>query len=169
MNRLKLQIDKARHSAFRLWLLNQGLLRVVPFNRPHGLKLVYIGEEELTIRARNSRVNQNHIKGIHACLLATLCEYVTGLSLLRHLDPEAYRIILKGIDMQYHYQAKMDVNATCKLDQHTLKTEVLVPLQEMGVILKTFQIAVRDTDDNHICTGTIQWQVKSWDKVRLKV
>lgn len=167
MNRLRQQIDKARNSRFRLWLLNQGLLRIVPFNKPHGLRLSHIGEDELTVSARNVRANQNHIKGIHACLLATLCEYVSGLSLLMHLDPKVYRILLKSIEMQYHYQAKMDVRATCKLDQDALKEEVAGPLAD--AVLKTFQIAVMDTDNNHICTGTIQWQIKNWDKLRLKV
>ncbi len=168
MNRLRRQAEQAATSPFRLWLLNQGLLRRVPFNKPHGLKLVHIGTDELTVQVRNRTVNQNHIKSIHACLLATLCEYVTGLGLLLHLDPKHYRIILKRIEMTYLFQAKMDVRASFKLDQDTFNQEVLLPLSKEGVLFKTFSIAVKDVAGNHICTGTIEWQIKAWDKVRVR-
>ena len=82
MDKLNAIIAQAKHSTFYLWILNFILLKTVPFNKPHGLKVTHIGDEELTITANNVRSNQNHIKGIHACLLATLCEYVSGLSLL---------------------------------------------------------------------------------------
>jgi hypothetical protein len=112
MNQLARQFEKANRSGFRLWLLNIGLLRVVPFNRPHGIKISEISSDSITVKAKNKKPNQNHIKGIHACLLATLCEYVSGLNLLLQLDPKEYRIILKNIQMTYHYQAKTDVSAT---------------------------------------------------------
>ncbi len=168
MNRLQQQVLKARHSKFQLWLLNMGLLRTVPFNKPHKLKLIHIGEDELTIQARNIRPNQNHIKGIHACLLATLCEYISGLSLLLRLDPKEYRIILKNIHMTYHYQAKQDVQAKFTLTEQCFNDEILKPLQQTDAIFKEFAIELYDAEQNHICTGLINWQIKSWQKVRTK-
>ena len=166
MNKLKQQFDKARNSSFRLWLLNVGLLRIVPFNKPHDIKIVTINEESLTVKARNIRSNQNHIKGIHACLLATLCEYVSGLSLLTVLDPKEYRIILKNIHMTYHYQAKTDVYATFGLSAAFLKDEILKPLEQEPALFKEFTVDVYDESKNHICTGLINWQIKSWKNVK---
>lgn len=168
MNRLQEQFKKAEHSAFRLWLLNMVLLRTVPFNKPHALKVSRIREGEITITARNIRPNQNHIKGIHACLLATLCEYVSGLSLLLQLDPKQYRIILKQIGMTYHYQAKQDVSVSFKLDTADFEREIIAPLQTAEAIFKEFPIEVYDNDGNHICTGLINWQIKAWKNVKLK-
>lgn len=168
MNRLQQQVLKAKDSKFHLWLLNTALLRTVPFNKPHALKVVHIGDDDLTIEAKNIRPNQNHIKGIHACLLATLCEYVSGLSLLLKLDPKDYRIILKNINMTYHYQAKKNVRANFSLPAAFFKTEVLDPLQNAEAVFKEFTIDIYDEDQNHICTGIINWQIKSWKNVKTK-
>lgn len=168
MNRLQEQILKAKDSAFRLWMLNAVLFRTVPFNKPHGLKVIDIGNDDLTIQARNTRRNQNHIKGIHACLLATLCEYVSGLNLLLKLDPKAYRIILKNIHMTYHYQAKKDVTATFGLSTDFMEKEIFDPLKHAEAVFKEFAIEIYDEDQNHICTGLINWQIKSWQKVKTR-
>ena len=168
MNKLQAKVAKARDSKFHLWLLNIGLLQTVPFNKPHELKLTHIGEDELTVTAKNIRLNQNHIKGIHACLLATLCEYVSGLSLLLRLDPKEYRIILKNIHMTYHYQAKKDVSAVFKLSKQQFESEIIEPLKNTEAILKEFSVDVFDDDGNHICTGLINWQIKAWKNVKTK-
>lgn len=145
------------------------LLKTVPFNKPHGLRVLKIGDEEITIAAENKRYNQNHIKGIHACLLATLCEYSAGLSLLIHLSPAEYRIILKNINMTYHYQAKKDVHVNFKLSKQEVETNFKIPLQTQEAIFHQFTVDVHDVDKNHICTGLITWQIKAWKDVKMKV
>lgn len=169
MNKLALQFEKAKKSKFRLWLLNKGLLNIVPFNKPHNIEVVTMDEEGLLVSAKNKRANQNHIKGVHACLLATLCEYVSGLSLLLELNPKEYRIILKSIQMTYHYQAKTRVYARFHLDNHILENEILKPLQTETKLFKEFSIQVFDEEKNHICTGFINWQIKSWKNVKTEM
>ena len=169
MDKLNALVEKARHSKFYLWVLNVMLLKTVPFNKPHGLMVTHIGDNEITIRAANKRSNQNHIKGIHACLLATLCEYASGLSLLLYLSPKEYRIILKTIHMTYHYQAKTDVEVIFKLTKQQLETDFVTPLKTAEAIFHEFTVDVYDTQKNHICTGLINWQVKAWKNVKMKV
>lgn len=159
-------VKKARYSGFYLWLLNRVLLRTVPFNKPHAIHLINIGENELTMRVKNKRSNRNHIKGIHACLLATLCEYVSGLSLLLHLSPKEYRIILKNIHMIYHFQARTDVFVTFKMSKEDIQSEILSPLKTQEAIFKEFVVDVYDVKNNHICTGLINWQIKPWQYVK---
>jgi acyl-coenzyme A thioesterase PaaI-like protein len=169
MDRLQASIDKARHSSFYLWMLNFVLLRTVPFNKPHNIRVVAIGDDELSMRVKNTRTNRNHIKGIHACLLATLCEYVSGLSLLRNFSPKEYRIILKTIHMTYHYQAKTDVEVTFKINRKQIESDILEPLKTQDAVFKEFSVEVYDTEKNHICTGLINWQIKCWKNVKMKV
>lgn len=169
MDKLNAIIAKAKHSKFYLWVLNTILLKTVPFNKPHNLKVTHIGEDELTITAQNSRSNQNHIKGIHACLLATLCEYVSGLSLLMNFSAKDYRIILKNIHMTYHYQAKTAVHVTFKITKQQIEEEILTPLRAQDAIFKEFPVEVYDLENNHICTGLINWQIKAWKNVKMKV
>lgn len=166
MNPLARQFDKASGGGFRLWLLNMGLLKVVPFNRPHGIKVSEILPDSITVKAKNIKRNQNHIKGIHACLLATLCEYVSGLNLLLQLDPKEYRIILKNIQMTYHYQAKTNVSAKFGISKAFFEEEIIKPLQTEAAIFKEFTVDIYDEAQNHICTGLINWQIKSWKNVK---
>ena len=159
---------KAQHSKFYLWLLNFVLLRKVPFNRPHNIRIQQINNNEITVLAVNSRNNFNHIKGIHACLLATMCEYVSGLSLLIHLSPKEYRIILKNIHMTYHYQAKSAVSVKFALSADEVSQNILIPLKDREAVYNEFTVNVFDKNDNHICTGLINWQIKSWKNVKMK-
>ena len=169
MDKLHALVEKAKRSTFYLWLLNWMLLKTVPFNKSHKLKVTHIGDDTLTISAANKRFNQNHIKGIHACLLATLCEYASGLSLLLYLSPKEYRIILKTIHMTYHYQAKHDVQVVFKLTKQQLETDFITPLKTSEAIFHEFKVDVYDVEKNHICTGLINWQIKAWKNVKIKV
>lgn len=168
MNRLMNQLQKAQNSAWHLWWLNFGLWRMVPFNAPHRLKITSITDESISIQAKNTRQNQNHIKGVHACLLATLCEYVSGLSLLARLDPKEYRIILKSLQMTYHYQAKTDVTVTYTISTEWFEKEILEPIHQSGKIFKELSVDAFDTAGNHICTGLVNWQIKNWKDVKTK-
>ncbi|MBI3520452.1 MAG: DUF4442 domain-containing protein [Bacteroidetes bacterium] len=169
MDKLNSLVAKAKQSSFYMWVLNMVLLKTVPFNKPHAIKVIHIGDNELTMRVKNTKPNQNHIRGIHACLLATLCEYVSGLSLLLHFSAKDYRIILKTIHMTYHYQAKTAVYVTFKITKEQIENEILGPLKTQDAIFKEFTVEVYDEDKNHICTGLINWQIKSWNKVKMKV
>ena len=169
MEKLNILVEKARYSSFYLWLLNVVLLRMVPFNKPHSIKVIHIGDNELTLSAKNSKPNRNHIKGVHACLLAALCEYVSGLSLLLHFSPKDFRIILKNIHMTYHYQAKTAVFVKFKISQEQIESEILNPLKTQDAIFKEFPVEVYDEEKNHICTGLINWQIKAWKNVKMKV
>jgi acyl-coenzyme A thioesterase PaaI-like protein len=166
MEKLNALVQKAKHSKFYLWVLNIMLLKTVPFNKPHQLKVLNIGSDEIIIGAAYKRFNQNHIKGIHACLLATLCEYASGLSLLLHLSPKEYRIILKNIHMTYHYQAKSNVQVTFKLTKDEVENNVVLPLKTSEAVFHEFKVDVYDLDKNHICTGLINWQIKAWKNVK---
>lgn len=165
MEKLLNLANKAKQNSFYLWLLNRVLYRVVPFNKPHKLKVLKIEDKGISILLPYAKVNLNHIKGIHACALATLCEYSCGLLLLLNLDPKKYRIILKEINMSYNYQGKTDVKVDFTLAEKLIQ-EIKLRLSGEEAIFQEFEVNVFDINNNHICTGKTKWQIKSWEKVR---
>ena len=168
MEKLNQLVQKAEHSGFYLWFLNTMLWKMVPFNKPHGIKILSVSDQEINVKLPYIKENLNHIKGIHACGLATLCEYTSGLMLMINMPPSAYRIILKNINMTYHYQGKMDVTASFKISKDWVEKQIIDPLKTTEAIFQQVQVDVYDTEQNHICSGLINWQIKSWNKVKTK-
>ncbi len=165
MSRLQQLILKASGSSFYNWILNRVLSRAIPFNAPHHLRVIKISPGAAQILLPYRRSNLNHVKGIHACALATLCEYTIGLTLISKISESQFRIILKNIRLEYHYQAKMDVTATFNIADEVLKEKITGPLQHADAVFHEFEIKVFDSAQNHICTGFVNWQVKKWDRV----
>src|SRR5215204_4635582 len=111
MPELNKLIQRASTSEFFKWVLNFVISRAVPFNAPHHFKILKINPGFVKVLLPYRRSNLNHVKGIHACALATLCEYTIGITLLSMISEKEYRIILKNLSLEYLYQAKMDVTA----------------------------------------------------------
>lgn len=161
-------IERAKTSKRHLVLLNFGLSRMIPFNKPHGFKIIEIGDGLVKVKIPYRRVNFNHIKGIHACALATASEYSTGLVLLNRLNPKNYRIIMQKMEMNYHYQAKMDTIVTYELTEEWLNEKVLEPLKTEESLVAICEVKSFDIEGNHLTTGNIYWQIKPWSKVKTK-
>lgn len=161
-------MERAKTSKKYLTLLNFGLARMVPFNKPHGFRIIELGDDLVKVKIPYKRINFNHIKGIHACALATASEYSTGLVLLNKLSSKKYRIIMQKMEMDYHYQGKMDVVVTYELTDEWLKANVFDPLKSHESIVVVCIVESHDTNGNHLSTGNISWQVKPWDKVKTK-
>ncbi len=162
-------ISKAQDSSFYLWLLNQGLFRMIPFNKPHRFKVVEISEDAIKVSLPYRKSNFNHIRGIHACAMATVSEFATGFLLLSRVDPKNYRIIMKTLEMDYHYQGKMDAYAEFKLTNDWLTKEVYTPLETSDRTVVTCEVRIKDIEGNHLSTGKVHWQIKPWSKVKTKI
>lgn len=161
-------MEKAKSSKKHLALLNFGLLRMIPFNKPHGFKVKQLNDREVTIHIPFKRANFNHIKGIHACALATASEYATGLVLLHTLGAKSYRIIMQKMQMEYHYQAKQDAEARFSITEEWLEKEVKQPIFANESVVVCCEVKTFDKEENHITTGKIYWHIKPWDKVKTK-
>ncbi len=162
-------IRRSRTSGLSRWWLNALLRWKIPFNQPHGFRLEPMPQGGITVHIPYWRINRNHIKGIHACALATAAEYGCGLALLEHLDAKKYRLIMKSLHMDYHYQAKTDAQAVFAPSGEEINAKVLVPLETNDAVLYTGTVELHDVKGNHLATGLITWQVKAWEKVRTKV
>ncbi|UCZ55544.1 DUF4442 domain-containing protein [Desulfurispirillum indicum] len=166
---LRTLLGRARHSKFWLWVLNLVLGRMIPFNRPHGFCILSIDEKGIMTTAPYRRSNFNHIRGIHACAIATIAEFSSGITLLSHIDPSRFRLIMARLEVEYAYQAKSRLRAVTDLTEQQIAEEFLRPLQTDGVVQRQVQTRVYDQDDRLVATGFITWQVKSWELVRTRV
>jgi acyl-coenzyme A thioesterase PaaI-like protein len=162
-------IKKARSSSFYLKMLNYGLNHTIPFNKPHGIKVIEIDDHHIKTFIPYKKRNFNHIRGVHACALATLSEFTTGFLLISRLDSKKYRIIMKALYMDYFWQAKKHVYASFEISDQWLEENVYKPLESEEAVLVKCTVETRDEDDNLLATGNIHWHIKPWEKVRTKV
>lgn len=169
MKKLFSLLDRARQSAFSRWVLYMATNRAIPYNRPHAIRIIEVKENELTSRLPYWRINQNHLRGLHACALATLSEFTAGMTLTHCIRSEDFRLIMKDLHMEYHYQGKTDVTVTCFLPKERLETEIFTPLKSQDAIYFEIQLETYDKEKNHICTAKVNWQIKKWEKVNEKV
>ncbi len=159
---------KAEHSRFYRWLLSYFLNKMVPFNGPHRFVIQSIGINYLKVRLPFVKRNKNHLNGLHACALATLCEISSGFLLISKIDPKRCRIILKKLEMEYHYQAKKAACGYFEISDEWMEKYINKPLQEEGVCLVNAVVEIKDEDGQLIATGMAQWQLKNWDSVKTK-
>jgi hypothetical protein len=110
----------------------------------------------------------NHIRGTHACGLATAAEFCSGLVLLRRLGPKTYRLIMQRIEVTYTYQAKEDCFARFELTDEVFERDLLGPLERDGVVIFDCEIPVHDASGNLVCTARTNWHMKRWADVRTK-
>ena len=162
-------LEKAKHSAFYRRLLNWSLNRMVPFNKPHGFEVLEIDDYRIKTRLPYKRRNFNHIRGLHACALATLSEFTTGFLLISILDIKKYRLILQRLEVDYVYQGKMDATAEFVVSEEWLHEKVYDPLKDQEAVVVPCEVRIHDIKGNHLTTGKVFWQFKDWEKVKTKV
>lgn len=162
-------IEKAKRSPFYRRLLNWSLNRMVPFNKPHGFRVLKVGDYSLKTFIPYRKANFNHIRGLHACALATLSEFTTGFLLVSKLDAAKYRLIMQRLEMDYHYQGKMSATAEFAASEEWFNETIYEPLNRQDAIVVQCVVKIHDEKGNHLTTGKVFWQIKNWSKVRTKV
>jgi acyl-coenzyme A thioesterase PaaI-like protein len=162
-------VEKAKHSSFYLKVLNWSLNRMVPFNKPHGFRILAIADDRLKTFIPFRKSNLNHIRGLHACALATLSEFTTGFLLVSKLDGKKYRLIMQRLEMDYHYQGKMNATAEFTTTPEWLAEKIYVPLEHHDAVVVPCEVRIHDEQGNHLTTGKVYWQIKNWSKVRTKI
>src|SRR5687768_10915048 len=148
-------IEKAKHSSFYLKVLNWSMNRMVPFNKPHGFRILSIGDYHLKTSIPYRKRNWNHIRGLHACALATISEFTTGFLLVSKLDAKKYRLIMQRLEMDYHYQGKMDAVAFFEATEEWLDRKIYEPLRTSESVVVICEVKIHDVQGNHLTTGHV--------------
>lgn len=165
----KKYIEDAKNSSFGLWKLNFGLFKMIPFNKPHGIKITKLNDHSIETTIPFKGKNLNHIKGIHACGLATAAEFASGFLLISKLGFKNYRLIMESLEMKFHYQAKTDIIAKFEASENWLNESIFTPIKQDGKVFVKCEIKLFDTDNNHVATAFTNWQIKEWSKVKTKL
>lgn len=168
MSKLSAMLEKAQQGGWSLWKLNFALGFAIPFNKKHGFKVTRVTPDSVQTAAAYQRRNFNHIRGIHACAIATIAEFATGLALLRKVDAAQYRLIMSKMEVEYFFQARKPITATAQISAAEIEETVTAPLQTQESVFKTLEARITDADQNHIATARITWQFKPWGKVKTK-
>lgn len=132
------------------------------------MKIVEITEDQIKIRLPYVKRNLNHLRGMHACALATVSELACGMFLLTKLDQRKYRIIMKRMEMDYFYQGRMEVEVVFSLTDDWLQQHIFQPLVTAEAVEIMCEVLTHDVQGNHLTTGKVFWQIKDWQKVKTK-
>ena len=133
------------------------------------MRIVAIADDYLKTRIPYRKKNLNHIRGLHACALATISEFTTGFLLLSRLDGKKFRLIMQRLEMDYHYQGKMDATAEFAAPEKWLNEHVYQPLETQDAVVVPCEVRVQDVEGHDLTTGKVFWQIKRWSKVKTKV
>jgi hypothetical protein len=76
---------------------------------------------------------------------------------------------MQRLEMDYHYQGKIDSTAEFTISKEWLETNVINPLKQQDAVVVPCEVKIHDMKGNHITTGKIFWQFKDWSKVKTKV
>ncbi len=157
-------VKRAYTSKFCLEVLNYGLWFKIPFNKPHRLRIIELSENSISVRIPYVRKNMNHLKGIHACALATASEYACGFLLISRLSADKYRLIMRSMHVDYTKQGKSDVYVKFNLDENRIE-EITSKLKIEKQCLEILEVEVRDKQQNLISVAKLEWQLKEWKNI----
>ena len=75
---------------------------------------------------------------------------------------------MQRLEMDYHYQGKMDAFAEFSISEDWLIQNIYNPLKSQDAVVVVCEVKIHDEKNNHLTTGKVYWQIKDWQKVRTK-
>jgi acyl-coenzyme A thioesterase PaaI-like protein len=162
-------IDKllANPTPINLMALDKVLRIGIPFNAPHNFKIKKLNADEVIISLPNSKLNHNHIGGVHACAMATVGEYCAGMSLLSSFGISKYRLILSELNVKYTYQGRVHLEGVCSPRQIDIEA-VRKGLEETGKYNQELKTIIRDLNGKEVAEVSTVWQLKNWEQVKTR-
>lgn len=140
----------------------------IPFNAPHGFRILQMDEDAVVINLPNRKLNHNHLGGIHACAMATVGEYCAGMSLLTSFGISKYRLIMSELQVKYTYQGRVNLEGVCsphQIDKQALQTA----LEQDGKYTQSLTTIIREKKSGQqVAVVTTTWQLKAWEQVKTK-
>ncbi|MFT6630554.1 MAG: acyl-coenzyme A thioesterase PaaI-like protein [Bacteriovoracaceae bacterium] len=152
-------------SKLGLIVLQKVLNSAIPFNLPHKFKFIELSEIKTRISLPYIKHNRNHLGGIHACAIAALGEYTSGLAILKNFGFTKYRIILSDLHINYIKQAKEEVTGEVKIDQEEL-VRVIEELNSEGISEISLATNIINNNDEIVSVVQSTWQLKDWDQIK---
>lgn len=139
----------------------------IAFNRPHGIQVKELSPTECTTMLPMKSLNTNHLKGIHACALALVGEYSSGLIILRNTGLKDYRIILKEMHVKYEKQAKGQVTGRAALTSEHI-AQLKEELPQSGEVSLKLETEIFNHNNERVAVAQTHWHLKNWNKVKFQ-
>lgn len=149
------------------WIFSRLMQEVIPFNRSHGISVVELSPSSCKVYLPEKYRNKNHLRTMHACAIATAAEYVSGLNVVQAFDMEKYRLIMSRIEVDYVRRPNGFCTAESGISESQM-SQINSELDTEGVSKFSLVSNVTDSKNETVAFATIHWQVKSWQKVRVK-
>jgi len=99
--------------------------------------------------------NLNHLKGLHACALATLTEITGGFIFVTQLDPESTGSFWKKLEVDYLYQGKTNAFAEFRITDTWMAEKVINPLQTATSVEVVSEVAIVDEKGNQLTQAAL--------------
>lgn len=154
---LNRQFEKAQ-AGNTSWL-SRAMQEVIPFNRPHRLRVTKVSEDECVVVLPRRRRNLNHLGTMHACALATAAEYASGLTVLSVLGIGGARLIMSNLNMTYVRRAESECQAHALMSEEA-RGELHEALGKEGKASFVLESRVLDAEGEVVATAEITWHVK---------
>lgn len=144
-------------------LLSFGVGLTVPYLSTSGIEIVQLSDAAVTLRVKNRRRVQNHMKGVHASAMFLLAEAATGVLLSANL-PEGSKFSTTHIEVDYKKRAQGDLHAVAELSDAQREQ---VRTQEKGRLV----VPVRMSDEAGVepATFVVEWSWKHPSKAQGKL
>lgn len=75
---------------------------------------------------------------------------------------------MESIHVEYHFQGKTAATAIFEISEKEFQQQIIEPLKKQEKISHPCTVKIVDEHNNHLCTATMLWQIKNWEKVKLK-
>ena len=132
---------------------------VVPFNRPHRIRVVELAAEQCKVALPWRRRNLNHVGTMHACAMATAAEYASGLCLMNAMEHDKVRLVMANLNITYPRRAQSECMAVAKLDRQHF-ADILAQLDKEGRGAFVLKAQVKNTDNEVVASAEITWHLK---------
>lgn len=98
----------------RIAAQSQAMAQYVPFLTTTDIRFDELTQERVRVSVRNQPAVQNHIQGVHACVMALLAETATGFVTIMNA-PDDKLILLKSMTARYTRRSVGDMYAVAEL------------------------------------------------------
>lgn len=159
-------LERARQG--KVVRLNAVFRSILPFNVPHGIRVISFSDQEVRVALPDKRANRNHLKGMHACAIATACEFCSGLAVLAQFNMKNYRLIMNRLEVDYTRRPAKGMCEARAVVPEGLREEVLRLMEaaEDGAARFTMPSTLYDAEGEAVAQAQVHWHVKAWNAVQ---
>ena len=157
-NRMYRTVQKmnAYPTAMRMPLATFLMGRFVPFIKTSGVRFENLTREEVRVAVNNKKRIQNHIHGVHACVMALLAETASGFVFGMN-TPDDKLMLLKSMKMDYVKRSDGDMYAIATLSEKQAEN---IQKEEKGNLVVPVKIYDNSGEEPVIAEMTWAWVPK---------